>query len=149
MERNVGTASIDIHIPRPAAAALSEKDERQPLRLGKMEHPIELHVIEDALRTSKDGRIIGHYSCATARRPEGGFVDAPNAAHQTVRRGRLDEVVEGAPASLSGHGEPPILEEGALVHQSVHILACRALASLASLGDLVAELRVCNGAPRV
>ena len=57
-----------VGVAGPAAAALGEEHDRQPLALGHLEQPVLLAVVLQALGAGEDRVVVGHHHHAAARR---------------------------------------------------------------------------------
>src|SRR5699024_3830012 len=75
-------------------------------------------------------------------------VHGTDAGHQSIGRGRADQVIDTAPLALGSEGQRPVFDETVWIADGVYVLAGGALAELASSGDSFgARLIQANGMP--
>ena len=113
----------DVGVARPPAPALGEEHHRQPPFLRKGEHPVLLLMVELPLGAGEYGVVVGHHEAAGPLVLEEMSVDPADAGDDPVRRGAPDQLVHGVPLASGRHHEGAVLDEGALVHEVLHVLA--------------------------
>ena len=120
------------------AATFGEEHHRQPLLLGDLEHAVLLAMVLLSLRAGEHGVVVGHQDAVGVRRVlEQIAVNAADAGDQSIRRGVLDQVLDGAAATLRRDHQRAVLDEGARIAKVVDILARGALMGLAPARDRV------------
>ena len=95
-----GDAGADVVLPRPAAAALAEQDDRQLESLCQLEDPILLVVVAVPLRAGQHGVVVVDDDGAGARLVEQRAVDGAHARDHAVARRVLAERLDGVPLVL-------------------------------------------------
>ena len=89
-----------VGVAGPAAAALGEEDDGQPLALGQLEEAVLLAVVLVPLRAGQDHVVVGGHDRPGPLRAHGVGVDGGDAADQPVGRGAGDQVVQRPPPAL-------------------------------------------------
>ena len=117
------------------AAALGEEHDRQPPPLGQLQHAVGLRVVDRALGAGEHGVVVGH-ARRSGRRASANSVPliAADAGDHAVGRELADHLLTGQPGARRQH-ELAVLDERARVAEVVDVLARRALAGAAALGD--------------
>ena len=106
-------AGADVVLPRPAAAALAEQDDRQLEALRQLEHPVLLVVIAVPLRARQHGVVVVDDDGAGARLVEQRAVDGAHAGDHAVARRVLAQRLDGVSLVLPRDDERPVFLEGA------------------------------------
>ena len=87
-----------IGIARATTSTFSKKYDRQAQLGNECKEPIFFDVIQQALRTSKNGVVVGNNCTWVA-------VDGGNSSHQAIARSISNEVFQGATLTLSSDSE--------------------------------------------
>ena len=104
-------------------------------------------MVHAALGTGKHRVVVGHQHATRAGLVELVAVDVAKAHHQSVGRGVVEQLVQGAVQALAD-GEGAVLHEGAFVRQVVDVLPRTASTLRMAFGDLFPARRVGGqGAP--
>ena len=117
----------DVGVAGPPSPALGEEHHREAPLLGEGEHAVLLLVVELPLGAGEDGVVVGHHEAARPLVAEEAPVDAADPGHEPVRGGAAHQLVHGVALAPGRDHKGAVLDEGALVHKVVHVLAGRPL----------------------
>src|SRR5262249_24372827 len=124
-----------IGVSRASTAAFGEKHDGQLRLVRDFEHPILLTMVLLTLGSGQDRVVIRHQDALSLGAFEQITVNSPDASDHAVGRRVLDQVLNGAPSTLSGDDDWTVLDEGAWIAEVFDILARGSLSGLSSSRD--------------
>jgi hypothetical protein len=124
-----------IGIARPSTTAFGEEDNRQMELLGNLKQTVLFPVILCALCACEHGVVVTHDHRLSGMAGEVLAVHGANATDQPIGWSALDEILDGAPATLRRDHHRAVFDETARIDKVVKILAGGAATNSASASN--------------